>query len=68
MADSTITHKSLTVLGARPRGRPKAQDPLVAQVATWVPDSVYANICKTADQQGVKVSALVRSMLLARFQ
>lgn len=68
MPDPPVTVRSLVVVGAHKVGRPRAVEPLASQVVSWIPDQLYAKICQTADEQGVKVSALVRSVLVTRFK
>jgi hypothetical protein len=62
MADTPITPASLTVLGARPRGRPKVLEPLVP-MTTWVPMREYDRLVRMASTNGQPLSSLVRDLL-----
>jgi hypothetical protein len=50
---------------SRGPGRPRTTDPMVP-VTTWVPEREYARLCRLADQNDVKVSSLIRSLLILR--
>lgn len=51
----------------RPRGRPRVEEPH-ATVSTWLPASYHDRLIQLANQQEVKVSALVRTLLILRLK
>jgi hypothetical protein len=51
----------------RPRGRPRVEEPGSA-VTTWLPASVHDRLIRIAEHREVKVSALVRQILILRLK
>lgn len=48
-------------------GRPRVDEPR-ATVSTWLPASYHDRLIELANQQDVKVSALVRQLLILRLK
>lgn len=51
----------------RGRGRPRVAEPR-STVSTWLPASYHDRLIRMANQQDVKVSALVRQLLVLRLR
>lgn len=52
----------------KPRGRPRAEQPLTAPVSSWVRPGEYDRLVKIAHQRDTTVSALVRSWLILKLR
>lgn len=52
----------------RPRGRPRADEPLSTSVSAWVRPNEYDRLVKMANQREQSVSALVRSLLIMKLR
>jgi hypothetical protein len=53
------------VAKGRGPGRPRTTEPMVP-VTTWVREREYDRLCRLANQNDVKVSSLIRSLLILR--
>jgi hypothetical protein len=51
----------------KPRGRPRVEEP-GSSVSTWLPASYHDRLIHMANQREVKVSALVRTLLIMRLE
>lgn len=52
---------------ARPRGRPRVEEPLSA-ISTRLPASYHDRLIRIANAQEISVSAVVRQLLILRLQ
>ena len=62
-----MREKSITVEVQNSRGRPRVEEPH-SSVSTWLPTSYHDRLIQMANQRDVKVSALVRQLLIFRLK
>jgi hypothetical protein len=63
-----ITEASMTVLGPRPRGRPRLSDESCTSVSTWMPERYHDRLIAMANQKNVTVSRLVSQLLVIQLR